>query len=88
MGVAELLIVLTILLLVFGAKRVPQLGKSLGSSIRDFHKGMAEATADDDAAELRARKDEAGEESSPGEAARDAASHAEGGESPSTGQKP
>lgn len=40
---AELLILLTIILLVFGAKRVPQLGRSLGKGIRESRKGAAEA---------------------------------------------
>jgi sec-independent protein translocase protein TatA len=70
-----------IVLLVFGAKRVPQLGRSLGEGIRDFRKGLAD---DDDAGELRARENEDGEEPSPGEAAPGVASHAEGeGNAPS-----
>ena len=89
MGVTELLIVLTILLLVFGAKRVPQLGRSLGSGIRDFREGMAEASReDDDAAELRARNNEEGEKASPSEAAHSVASDAQGEETPpTTGQQ-
>jgi sec-independent protein translocase protein TatA len=56
-GVAELLILLTIILLVFGAKRVPQLSRSLGKGIREFREGVTEASReDDDIAELRARK--------------------------------
>ena len=88
MGVTELLIVLTIILLVFGAKRLPQLGRSLGRGVRDFRVGMAEASGeDDDAAELRARKNEAGEKASPSDAGSGGALDAEGDESP-TGQKP
>ena len=84
----ELLIVLAILLLVFGAKRVPQLGRSLGKGIREFREGVAEASReDDDAAELRARKNEEGAKTSPSETDPGGASDAEGDESP-TGQKP
>jgi len=36
MGVGELIIVLGILLLVFGAKRLPELGGALGKGIREF----------------------------------------------------
>jgi sec-independent protein translocase protein TatA len=43
MGGAELLIVLAIILLFFGAKRVPELGRSLGKGIREFRQGTAEA---------------------------------------------
>ena len=84
----ELLIVLTIILLVFGAKRVPQLGRSLGKGIREFREGATEAgREDEDAAELRARKNEEGAKVSPSEADPGGALDAEGDESP-TAQKP
>src|SRR5918997_3432404 len=38
-GPTELIIVLTIILLLFGAKRIPELAKGLGSGIREFKKG-------------------------------------------------
>src|SRR5918999_5053161 len=38
-GPTELLILLTIILLLFGAKRIPELAKGLGSGIREFRKG-------------------------------------------------
>lgn len=44
----EVLIVLAIILLFFGAKRVPQLGRSLGSSVREFRKVTAEPNNDKD----------------------------------------
>lgn len=37
----HLLIVLIIVLLLFGAKRLPELGRSLGSSAREFKKGIS-----------------------------------------------
>ncbi len=40
-GPTELIIVLTILLLLFGAKRIPELAKGLGSGIREFKKGTS-----------------------------------------------
>ena len=42
MGGTELLIVLAIILLFFGARRVPELGRSLGRSMREFRKGASE----------------------------------------------
>ncbi len=36
----ELLLILLVLLLLFGATRLPQLGSSLGSAIRNFKKGF------------------------------------------------
>lgn len=38
----ELLIILAMLLLLFGASRLPQLGKSLGSAMRGFKKSISE----------------------------------------------
>jgi sec-independent protein translocase protein TatA len=35
-GTPELLILLVVLLLVFGAKRLPEMGKSLGKGMREF----------------------------------------------------
>jgi len=42
MGVGELLIILMVLLLVFGAKRLPEIGSSMGKSIREFKKSIKE----------------------------------------------
>ena len=42
LGLPELLIILTILLLLFGAKRLPGLAKSLGKSTRAFKTGLEE----------------------------------------------
>ncbi len=44
-GIWELLLVLLIILLVFGAARLPQIGEALGKAIRSFRKGFA---GDDD----------------------------------------
>ena len=41
LGTSELLIVLAIVLLLFGAARLPQLGKALGETVRSFKKGQA-----------------------------------------------
>ena len=47
----ELIVLLVIILLLFGAKKLPELGKSLGQGIREFKKTTKELTAgDDDAA--------------------------------------
>jgi TatA/E family protein of Tat protein translocase len=37
----ELLILLVVLLLVFGAKRLPEMGKSLGKGMREFKDGIS-----------------------------------------------
>lgn len=41
-GMPELLFILLICLLVFGAARLPEIGKSLGKAISEFKKGMKE----------------------------------------------
>ncbi|HET7847282.1 MAG TPA: twin-arginine translocase TatA/TatE family subunit [Acidimicrobiia bacterium] len=43
-GSQELLIVLLIVLLVFGATKLPALARSLGASAKEFRKGIEEGT--------------------------------------------
>jgi sec-independent protein translocase protein TatA len=47
-GGEELLIVLAIILLFFGGSRLPQLGRSVGSGIRELRQGLAGGSSDDD----------------------------------------
>ena len=42
----QILIVLVIILLLFGPKRIPGVGKSLGEAIRGFKKGLNEDEID------------------------------------------
>ena len=41
LGVPELLVIFVILVLLFGASKIPQLGKGLGEAIRNFKKGLS-----------------------------------------------
>jgi sec-independent protein translocase protein TatA len=41
------LIILLLLVLMFGAKRLPELGKSLGQTMREFTKGKDESEDED-----------------------------------------
>jgi sec-independent protein translocase protein TatA len=41
LGVPELMIIFLIIVLLFGASRLPQIGKGLGEGIRNFKKGMS-----------------------------------------------
>jgi sec-independent protein translocase protein TatA len=43
----ELLIILLIVLLIFGARKLPDLARSLGSSAKEFRKGIEEGSQDD-----------------------------------------
>ena len=40
LGLPELLIILFIVVLIFGANRLPSLAKGLGSSVKNFKEGM------------------------------------------------
>ncbi len=42
LGPFELVFVLVVLLLLFGAKRLPELGSGLGKGIREFRRSMAD----------------------------------------------
>jgi len=56
LGYQELLIILVIVLVLFGAQRLPDLAKSLGSSVKEFKKGINEINKDD--TQAAAKKDE------------------------------
>jgi sec-independent protein translocase protein TatA len=48
-GVQELLLILVIVIVLFGARRIPELMKGLGQGVSSFKKGLREdETADDD----------------------------------------
>ncbi len=40
LGVPELLLILVIVVLIFGAGRLPQLGRGIGEGIRNFKQGI------------------------------------------------
>jgi sec-independent protein translocase protein TatA len=46
----ELLIILAIVVLLFGAKKIPELAKGMGSGIRNFKKAMQEEEEEEKAA--------------------------------------
>jgi sec-independent protein translocase protein TatA len=53
LGYQELLIILVIVLVLFGANRLPQLARSLGSSVKEFKKGVDDASKDDTTAAVK-----------------------------------
>jgi len=53
-GPLELLIVLGIVLLIFGPKRLPGLGRQLGAGMREFKDSISGKAGDDDAGETPA----------------------------------
>lgn len=42
LGMQELIIILVIILILFGAKRLPELAGGIGKAIKNFKKGMTE----------------------------------------------
>ena len=61
-GGVELIILLGIILLFFGAKRIPDLARSLGRGTREFRKGISETIEDEAQEEERKHK---GQEENP-----------------------
>jgi sec-independent protein translocase protein TatA len=48
LGPTEMVFILVVLLLLFGAKRLPELGSGLGKGIREFRRSMNEVRAEID----------------------------------------
>ncbi|HYO12765.1 MAG TPA: twin-arginine translocase TatA/TatE family subunit [Thermoanaerobaculia bacterium] len=48
LGIPELLIIFVIIMVLFGASRLPQMGRGLGEGIRNFKKGLKTVDEDDD----------------------------------------
>lgn len=42
LGMPELLIILIVFLLLFGAKRLPEIGRAMGKTLQEFKKAMSE----------------------------------------------
>jgi len=78
LGFPEILIIMVIVLLLFGAKRIPEIAGSMGKGIKEFKKNINEATREVDIdsprpearltpAELEQRRASQAEESVPAE---------------------
>ncbi|MGI9626936.1 MAG: twin-arginine translocase TatA/TatE family subunit [Longimicrobiales bacterium] len=46
-GVGEILLILGLVTLIFGAKRIPEIAKGLGSGIRNFKGSLKEGSDDE-----------------------------------------
>lgn len=47
LGMPELLLILLICLLIFGAEKLPEIGKALGRTIKEFKKSVKEADSEE-----------------------------------------
>ena len=45
-GTGEIILIVVVLLLLFGAKRIPDLARSVGQALHMFRKGMKEGISD------------------------------------------
>lgn len=48
LGVPELLVIFLILVLLFGARKLPQIGRGIGEGIRNLKSGLNEADEEDE----------------------------------------
>jgi sec-independent protein translocase protein TatA len=55
-GMTEILIVLVIAVVIFGANRLPELGRGIGKGIRNFKDATREATADESSRKATSEK--------------------------------
>jgi len=60
LGTTELIIILVLALIIFGAGRLPEVGSALGKGIKNFKKGVSSAT--DEVEEEDSKKKEIKEE--------------------------
>jgi sec-independent protein translocase protein TatA len=47
-GPTELLLIVLIIVIIFGARRLPELGKSLGAGIKNFKKSITSSDSDEE----------------------------------------
>jgi len=48
LGTQELIIILVLVLIIFGAGKLPQVGSAMGKGLRNFKKGMNEEGTDEE----------------------------------------
>ncbi len=71
LGMGEMLVILVIVLIIFGAGRLPELGEGLGKGIRNFRKATSEPDSIDvtppnpGTTQTDAKPDASGERSTP-----------------------
>jgi sec-independent protein translocase protein TatA len=57
LGLPEMIVILVIVLVIFGANRLPQLGEGLGKAIQGFKKSVSDGTAEGILAKNKADKE-------------------------------
>ncbi len=62
LGVTELIIILVIVVILFGASRLPEIGKGIGEAIRNFKKSTSETPEIDVTPKKKSEGSEPGKE--------------------------
>jgi sec-independent protein translocase protein TatA len=52
-GPTELILIILIVIIIFGARRLPELGKSLGEGIKNFRKSISSREKEEDSSEKK-----------------------------------
>ena len=55
-GFKEILLILLIILILFGARRIPEMMKAMGQGVKEFKKAAKDITGDEDATASTAAK--------------------------------
>jgi len=61
-GPMEIALIVIVVLLIFGPAKLPQLGKSVGDTIKEFRNSMKSVREDEPAADAKATEAESGEQ--------------------------
>jgi len=56
LGTQELIVILIIILVIFGAGKLPEIGGAIGKGIRNFKKSVSESDKDSDAKKIDEKK--------------------------------
>jgi sec-independent protein translocase protein TatA len=59
-GLPELIIIFVIILLLFGAKKIPEIGASIGKGIKEFKNSMKEGMEDEEKKKVTENTDKIG----------------------------
>lgn len=58
LGIPELIVILIVILLLFGAKKIPELMRGAGKGVRAFKDGMKETTIDEEESSKNTKEQE------------------------------
>jgi sec-independent protein translocase protein TatA len=64
-GTTEIILIVVVILILFGAKRIPQLMRSLGSGVREFKKGAKGEVEETEPEAAKAAEEAPAEEEKP-----------------------